>query len=79
MSILAFSLGLSATLTTGGGIRVVLGSVVAGLIGYIYYGVSAPGANQLHTLLDSLAPIVTTLASGLVGLLAAWWSLPHHR
>jgi hypothetical protein len=75
MSLLGFSVGRGVTLTVAGGVRVVLGSVIAGLTGYIYYGVNGPGAHVLYDLLDNLAPMMITLVSGAVGLVYTWWIL----
>jgi hypothetical protein len=72
---IGFSAGMSATMTLDGGIRVVLGSIIAGLIGYIYYGISGPGADRVGVALDDFAPVITTLASGLAGLLVTWWTI----
>ncbi|NLX10019.1 MAG: hypothetical protein GXY36_10220 [Chloroflexi bacterium] len=79
LSGLGFSAGFSTTLTVDGGIRVVLGSIVAGLVGYTYYGLNGPGVEQVHTLLDDLAPVITTVSAGLVGLIYAWWTLRLYR
>lgn len=75
MSITGFTTGRSATGRASGGVRAVLGSVVAGLTGYVYYGVGGPGANELYNLLHNLAPMVMTLIGGFVGLLYTWWIL----
>ena len=77
MSILGFTTGRTVTHTGSGGVRVVLSSVVAGLTGYIYYGVRGPGAQQFYDLLHNLAPMIITLIAGLVGLLYTWWMLRH--
>jgi hypothetical protein len=79
LSGLGFIAGLSVTLTLEGGIRVVLGSVVAGLGGYIYYGSGGPGSRELYDRLDTLAPVLITLGTGLFGLLSAWWTLRGYR
>ncbi|NDJ75035.1 MAG: hypothetical protein GYB65_02145 [Chloroflexi bacterium] len=76
---LGFSAGLSTTFSLDGGLRVILSCLVAGLTGYIYYGVGGPGADQLHDLLNNLAPVITALGAGLVGLVYAWWGLWHHQ
>jgi beta-N-acetylhexosaminidase len=55
LSGLGFIVGLSATLTLEGGIRVVLGSVVAGLGGYIDYGGGFWLARELDDPLDTRA------------------------
>ncbi|MBN2305249.1 MAG: hypothetical protein JXQ72_12260 [Anaerolineae bacterium] len=75
MGALGFSAGVWTTYTTTGGLRVVLGSFVAGLTGYIYYGLNAPGTGQIHARLDDLAPLITTLGAGLVGLVYTWLAL----
>lgn len=79
MGMLAFTAGISTTSTIHGGIRVVLGAVVGGLTGYIYYGLAGPGARELQRQVQHLAPILSTLAAGLVGMLAAWWMLRRTR
>lgn len=79
MAALAFSVGLSVTMSVNGGIRVVLGSVVAGLIGYIYYGLGGPGASQIADRLGSYAPLITSAGSGLVGLIYTWITLRFDR
>ena len=79
MSALGFAVGLSSTFYVNGGIRVVLGCMIAGLIGYIYYGVNGPGTDHLRALLDdNVAPMILTLGAGLIGLLYTWWTLPRH-
>lgn len=75
MSMVGFTGGRAATGRAAGGVRVVLGSAVAGLTGYIYYGVGGPGAAQLYDSLHNLAPMFTTLIAGLVGLAYSWGSL----
>ena len=56
-----------------GGVRVLLGCVVAGLTGYIYYGVGGPGTRRPCTAsLGNLAPLLMTLLPGLVGMLVTW-------
>lgn len=75
MSILGFTTGQRITASASGGVRVVLGSVVAGLTGYIYYGVGGPGTAQLHELLHNLAPMTATLIAGAAGLVYTGWSL----
>jgi hypothetical protein len=70
-----FFAGRVITNTMGGGVRVVLGGTVAGLTGYIYYGLSGPGAHELYDLLDHLAPLTAALTAGLLGLISAWWML----
>lgn len=75
LSGIAFSVGRATTGTQQGGVRVVLGSVVAGLMGYIYFGIGGPGAADAAAMLDDLAATVTTLAAGFVGLLYTWWAL----
>ncbi len=79
LSGLGFLAGVSATLTVEGGIRVVLGSVVAGLGGYVYYGSGGPGSHELYDLVDTLAPVLITLGTGLFGLLTAWWTVRGYR
>lgn len=75
MSILGFTTGQRITGSASGGVRVVLGSVVAGLTGYIYYGVGGPGTVQLFDLLHNLAPMTATLIAGAAGLVYTGWSL----
>ena len=75
MSITGFTTGRSVTGRISGGVRAVLGSVVAGLTGYVYYGVGGPGAQELTALLNNLAPMVTTIIGGLVGFLYTRWTL----
>ncbi|WP_162909945.1 glycoside hydrolase family 3 protein [Aggregatilinea lenta] len=75
MGTLGFIAGLSASLSVNGGLRVVLGSVVAGLVGYIYYAVGGPGASALHDAVNELAPTLSTLGAGLLGLLITWWAV----
>ncbi len=77
MSIAGYTAGRHAAQSSSGGMRVVLGNVVAGLTGYVYYGVGGPGVAELYTLLDNLAPMITTLVAGAVGLLYTWWLLRH--
>ncbi len=77
MSVLGFTGGRSASGRAAGGVRVVLGSAVAGLTGYIYYGVGGPGMAQLHAALHNLAPMFTTLIAGIVGLVYSLGNL--HR
>jgi hypothetical protein len=72
-----FWAGRSASRAMDGGVRVLLGCVVAGLTGYIYYGVGGPGTRELYDQLDNLAPLLTTLVSGLIGLVYTWWLLGH--
>ncbi len=74
---LAFSVGLSATLTVDGGVRVALSSIVAGLSGYIYYGIGGPGASELHAMLDDLTPVLIAIGAGFMGMIWSWWQL--HR
>lgn len=75
MGTLGFAAGLSTTLSVNGGLRVVLGSVVSGLIGYIYYSIGGPGSGEIRALLTDLAPMITTLAASLVGMLYTWWTV----
>ncbi|HML22511.1 MAG TPA: glycoside hydrolase family 3 N-terminal domain-containing protein [Aggregatilinea sp.] len=75
MGALGFIAGLSASLSVNGGMRVVLGSVIAGLAGYIYYALSGPGASALHDAVNELAPMLSTLSAGLIGLLVTWWTV----
>ena len=77
MGALGFIAGLSATLSINGGLRVVLGSVIVGLGGYIYYGLGGPGASVLFDAVDELAPMLSTLGAGLIGLLISWWTVRH--
>lgn len=77
MSIAGYTQGRTVTHSAAGGVRVVLGSIVAGLTGYIYYGVDGPGMAVLHDLLDNLAPLLTTAFAGLIGTVMTWWLL--HR
>jgi len=79
IGVLAFSAGMSTTLTFDGGLRVVLGSFVAGLIGYIYYALHGPGAHEITLRLDDLAPMVVTVGTSLVGLIFTWWSIRNAR
>jgi beta-N-acetylhexosaminidase len=72
---LGFSVGVSTTFSVDGGIRVLLGCVVAGLIGYIYYGLGGPGTTEIKQRLDDMSAVITTLGTGLVGLIYAWWAL----
>mgnify|MGYP005841090781 CR=1 FL=1 len=78
MAALGFSVGLM-TMSVSGGIRVLLGSVVAGLTGYIYYGLGGPGAPEIADRLGSYAPLITALGSGLIGLIYTWFSLRSGR
>ena len=75
IGLLAFSVGLGTTLSAHGGWRVVLISLVAGLTGYIYYGLGAPGTQQLATQLDDMAALTVTVLCGLVGGILGWWNL----
>lgn len=77
VSTLGYSTGVSATLSTDGGVRLLLGSAVAGLTGYIYYGLGGPGVDEIAAHLDELAALVTTLGAGLVGLLYTWLTVRH--
>ncbi|HEX3052984.1 MAG TPA: glycoside hydrolase family 3 N-terminal domain-containing protein [Aggregatilineaceae bacterium] len=79
IGVLAFSAGMSTTLTFDGGLRVVLGSFVAGLTGYIYYALHGPGAHEITLRLDDLAPMVVTVGTSLVGLIFTWWSIRNAR
>ncbi len=75
MAALAFSVGLSVTMSVTGGIRVLLGTVVAGLTGYIYYGLGGPGATQIAARLGSYTPLIVSAGAGLVGLVYTWATL----
>lgn len=77
MSAAGFFYGRRITLTLDGGFRVALGCIVAGLIGYVYYGVGGPGANELDDMLANLAPLTVTLGTGTLGLVYTWWELRH--
>lgn len=79
MSGLGFAVGLSTTMTIDGGVRITLGSIVAGLIGYIYFGLGGPGITEIGRLLENAAPIATTLGTGLVGMVYTWWTLRYSR
>ncbi len=79
VSFVAYYAGRTITLTRNGGIRVVLGSVAAGLTGYIYYGVAGPGMHGLYDRLGTFAPLVITAGSGLLGLAYTWWLLRRDR
>lgn len=79
MSALSFAAGLSATYTMDGGVRGALGSIVAGLTGYIYYGIGGPGAAEIARWAGDLAPALTTLGAGLVGMVYAWLTLRNHH
>jgi hypothetical protein len=72
---MGFAAGLSTTTTVDGGLRVVLGSIVAGLTGYIYYGLGGPGVTELAAHINDLTPVLTTLGAGLIGLVYSWWTL----
>ena len=74
MAALAFSVGLSVTMSVTGGIRVLLGTVVAGLTGYIYYGLGGPGATD-RSRLGSYTPLIVSAGAGLVGLVYTWATL----
>ncbi len=75
MSAPAFFVGRAVTLTMQGGVRVVLGSLVAGLTGYIYYGFGGPGVSLLHERTPHGGPLLTTVAAAFVGCIYAWWLL----
>ena len=75
LSGMGFAAGLSTTMTVDGGVRVVLGSIVAGLTGYIYFGLDGPGVAELAAHINDLAPVLTTLGAGLIGLIYSWWTL----
>lgn len=79
VSVGGYYAGRAITFTRNGGIRVVLGGVVAGLTGYIYYGVGGPGMTTLYDQLGTLAPVANTLGSALVGLGYTWWMLRRDR
>jgi hypothetical protein len=79
MGVLGFFAGESSTFTVHGGIRVVLGSAIAGLLGYIYYGLGGPGAQTLYQRLNALAPMLFALLPGLIGLIVTWWTLRNYR
>ena len=79
VSIGGYYAGRAITLTRNGGIRVVLGGMVAGLTGYIYYGVGGPGMQESYNRLGMLAPLTITLGSALVGLGYTWWMLRRDR
>ena len=71
----AFAAGWATTRSLDGGVRIVLGTVVAGLTGYIYYGAGAPGALLLRDALDEFAAMMITFLTGFVGMLFTWWTV----
>lgn len=75
LAIPAFSAGWATTRSLDGSIRVVLGMVVAGLTGYVYYGIGAPGASILRTVFGDLSAMLITFLAGVVGLLFTWWTV----
>jgi len=72
LSVLGFFAGRVVTLTMGGGIRVLLGCVVSGLTGYIYYGVGGPGSEVLNQNQAAGGALIVTMLSGLIGLVYTW-------
>ncbi len=75
LAIPAFSAGWATTRSLDGSIRVVLGMVVAGLTGYVYYGIGAPGASILRTAFGDLSAMLIAFLAGVVGLLFTWWTV----
>jgi beta-N-acetylhexosaminidase len=71
----AFAGGWAASRSLDGTLRIVLGTVVAGLTGYVYYGAGAPGAGLLRQGLGDLAAVSITFLAGATGLLFTWWTI----
>jgi beta-N-acetylhexosaminidase len=71
----AFAAGWASSRTLDGSVRIVLGTLVAGLTGYVYYGVGAPGAHLLRDLLQDLAAMMITFLAGVAGLVFSWWTV----
>ncbi|MCL4875700.1 MAG: hypothetical protein KJ064_03540 [Anaerolineae bacterium] len=75
LAIPAFSAGWATTRSLDGSIRVVLGMVVAGLTGYVYYGIGAPGSSILRAAFGDLSAMLITFVAGVVGLIFTWWTV----
>lgn len=75
LSIPAFSAGWATSRSLDGGIRLVLGMVVTGLTGYVYYGIGMPGALILREAFGDLAAMMVSLMAGVVGLIFTWWTV----
>ncbi|MBN1679963.1 MAG: hypothetical protein JW966_06695 [Anaerolineae bacterium] len=70
-----FSVGIATIRTAAGGIRVGLGCIVTGLIGYIYFSLGGPGASVIAPRLEEFGPVLVTIGSGIIGLVYTWWTL----
>jgi len=71
----AFSAGWATSRSLDGSVRIVLGTMVAGLTGYVYYAVGAPGAFIMQDVMEDLAAMSITFFSGVVGLVFTWWTV----
>jgi beta-N-acetylhexosaminidase len=71
----AFAAGWASSRTLDGSVRILLGTLVAGLTGYVYYGIGAPGAFLLRDLLQDLAAMLITFLAGVAGLIFSWWTV----
>jgi hypothetical protein len=71
----AFAAGWATSRSLDGSVRIILGVVVAGLIGYVYYGSGAPGAAVIRSALGDLAAVTLTFAAGCLGLVFTWWTV----
>jgi len=71
----AVAAGWATSRSLDGTVRIVLGTVVAGLTGYVYYGAGAPGALLLRETLTDLAAMLITFLSGATGLIFTWWTV----
>jgi beta-N-acetylhexosaminidase len=71
----AFAAGWATSRSLDGTVRIILGTLVSGLIGYVYYGLGAPGALLLQEALQDLAAMFITFIAGAAGLLVTWWTV----
>lgn len=75
LTIPAFTAGWATSRSLDAVVRIILGTIVAGLTGYVYYGAGAPGAVLMRDLLSDLAAMLITFLSGGAGLVYTWWTV----
>ena len=71
----AFAAGWATSRSLDGTVRIVLGTVVSGLTGYVYYGIGAPGAFLLRDVLQDITAMLITFMAGITGLIFTWWTV----
>ncbi|NJL93872.1 MAG: hypothetical protein HC915_09135 [Anaerolineae bacterium] len=71
----AIAAGWATSRSVDGSLRIVLGTVVAALTGYVYYGMGGPGASVVRDVLGEVAAVLVATTSGALGLAFTWWTM----